>query len=154
MPGPVSVLAWLEKSLRSSQSTFKIICCPTPIVGPDRANKKDNHANRIFAHEGEELREFFSTVDGLILFCGDRHWQYASVDAEHGIWEFGCGPGSEKHQLGWKKGDVRPVHRFLRVAGGYLSGEMTYVDSKPILTLNHRDVYGVEKSSFTFPTIK
>ena len=145
---------WLMDSLRRSNATFKLVFSPTPIVGPDRANKKDNHANRIFAHEGEELREFFSTVDGLILFCGDRHWQYASVDAEHGIWEFGCGPGSEKHQLGWKKGDVRPVHRFLRVAGGYLSGEMTYVDSKPILTLNHRDVYGVEKSSFTFPTIK
>ena len=148
----VAQKAWLKKTLRDSTATFKLVFSPTPIVGPDRAKKKDNHANEIFAVEGQELREFFGTVEGLIVFCGDRHWQYASVDADTGVWEFGCGPGSEKHQLGWKKGDVRPVHRFLRVAGGFLSGEVTHdAARKAKLTLHHHAVDGTAKSTFRFP---
>ena len=60
-------------------------------MGPDRSGKKDNHANTIFAHEGEQLRRKFSAVDGVIVLCGDRHWQYASEDTETGLWEFGVG---------------------------------------------------------------
>ena len=143
--------AWLKDTLKASSAKFKLVFSPTPIVGPDRRNKKDNHANKIFAVEGEELRTFFSSIDGLIVFCGDRHWQYASVDEATGVWEFGCGPGSEKHQLGWKKDDKRPVHRFLRVAGGFLSGEVKVIDGNPKLALRHRDVYGEQKSEFVFP---
>lgn len=143
--------AWLKETLAASDANFKLIFSPTPIVGPDRKNKSDNHANEVFAHEGEELRQFFSEQDNVIVFCGDRHWQYASVDEETGLWEFGCGPGSAVHQLGWKQGDKRPVHRFLRVAGGFLSGHVEYVDGEPRLTLKHRKVTGEEVSSFEFP---
>ena len=144
--------AWLKASLSASSATFKLVFTPTPIVGPDRPNKKDNHANAVFAHEGAELRSFFASIPGVILFCGDRHWQYASVDEETGLWEFGCGPGSAKHQLGWKVGDERPQHRFLRVAGGYLTGEvMAREDALPRLRLRHRDVYGSPVSEFVFP---
>jgi alkaline phosphatase D len=147
---------WLFSTLAESDATFKLIFSPTPVVGPDRANKKDNHANAIFAHEGDELRGKLSQHEGVIVFCGDRHWQYASVDDETGLWEFGCGPGSEKHGLGWKKGDERPVHRFLRVAGGFLTGELTYTgdenkNKKPRLTLRHRKVSGEQVSQFVFP---
>jgi alkaline phosphatase D len=83
--------AWLSKSLQESKATYKLICTPTPIVGPDRDNKKDNHANAVFEHEGNELRQMFSKVPGVILCCGDRHWQYASVDERTNVWEFGCG---------------------------------------------------------------
>jgi len=144
--------SWLKRTLGESDAAFKLVFSPTPIVGPDRKNKKDNHANEIFAHEGQELRNFFATIDGIVLFCGDRHWQYASVDAETGLWEFGCGPGSEKHQLGWKPGDVRPVHRFLRVAGGFLSGEVTHEGNVPQLKLSHHAVDGTQVSEFKFPT--
>jgi alkaline phosphatase D len=145
---------WLLETLDQSDAKFKLVFSPTPIVGPDRANKRDNHANEIFAHEGEELRKCLSQHPGLIVFCGDRHWQYASVDEETGLWEFGCGPGSEKHQLGWKEGDERPVHRFLRVAGGFLTGELTYgkqKNSESKLTLQHRTVDGEVVSEFVFP---
>jgi alkaline phosphatase D len=70
------------------------------------------------------------------------------------LWEFGCGPGSEKHELGWKPGDQRPVHRFLRVAGGFLSGELRYDDgdrSAGTLVLQHRTVEGDVVSEFRFP---
>ena len=110
---------WLEETLGQSDAKFKLVFCPTPIVGPDRDKKKDNHADDNFTYEGDQLRKLLSGIDGMIVLCGDRHWQYASVQPETGLWEFGCGPGSEKHQLGWKKGDVRPEHKFLRVAGGF-----------------------------------
>ena len=37
--------AWLMKTLSESKATFKLVFSPTPIVGPDRKNKRDNHAN-------------------------------------------------------------------------------------------------------------
>lgn len=145
--------AWLLKTLEESDAEFKLILSPTPIVGPDRANKKDNHANDVFAYEGNELRQKISRIPGAIVFCGDRHWQYASVDAETNLWEFGCGPGSEKHQLGWQPGDERPDHRFLRVAGGFLSGALSYPDDEatPRLTIRHHSVTGEQVSEFEFP---
>lgn len=145
--------AWLFKTLEASTATFKIICSPTPIVGPDRKNKHDNHANDVFEYEGNQIREKLSGIDNVIVLCGDRHWQYASVDEKTNLWEFGCGPGSEKHQFGWKKGDERPTHRFLRVAGGFLSGDLKYnKDGSPQLTMQHRDVNGKPVSKFVFPT--
>ena len=85
------------------------------------------------------------------MLCGDRHWQYASRDEDSGLWEFGCGPGSEKHQLGWNPKDKRPVHQFLRVAGGFLSGEIKYTTKRSQLTLQHRKVNGDIVSEFQFP---
>ena len=145
--------AWLLKTLNESTATFKLICSPTPIIGPDRDNKKDNHANDNFSYEGAELRQAFSKIPGVMVFCGDRHWQYASVDPQSQLWEFGCGPGSEKHELGWKVGDTRPEHRFLRVQGGFLSGEVSYPDNQTAatLTIRHHDVNGKSVSEFRFP---
>ena len=80
---------WLADTLSKSDAKFKLIFCPTPIVGPDRAKKKDNHADDNFTYEGNELRELFGGYDDLIVLCGDRHWQYASVrfrDWVVGIW--------------------------------------------------------------------
>ena len=144
---------WLTETLGESDAKFKLIFCPTPIVGPDREKKKDNHADTNFTFEGDELRQLLGGIDNLIVLCGDRHWQYASVQPETGLWEFGCGPGSAKHQLGWKKGDKRPEHKFLRVAGGFLSGELVHSGSEqtPTLTLRHHKVTGEEVSRFEFP---
>lgn len=145
--------AWLFETLKESTATFKLVFSPTPVVGPDRDNKKDNHANTTFEHEGAELRQLFSQLENVIVFCGDRHWQYASVDDATGLWEFGCGPGSAEHELGWKEGDVRPVHRFLRVQGGFLSGQVSHAgpEMQPKLTLRHHTVTGEKLSEFTFP---
>lgn len=144
---------WLFRTLGESKARFKVICSPTPIVGPDRSGKKDNHANQIFEHEGNEIRRRLSAFENAIILCGDRHWQYASVDETIKLWEFGCGPGSEKHQFGWKKGDRRPVHRFLRVKGGFLSGALQHegVAREPRLTIKHHKVTGEAVSEFVFP---
>lgn len=146
---------WLFKTIEESESRFKLIISPTPIIGPDRKNKRDNHANAPFTHEGEEIRSRLSRHSGVIIFCGDRHWQYASKDRDTDLWEFGCGPGSEKHQLGWREGELHPLHQFLRVAGGFLSGQLTYGrdDSEsPTLTLRHHKVSGEVVSEFNFAT--
>ncbi len=144
---------WLFLTLSQSTATFKLICSPTPIVGPDRKNKKDNHANTVFAHEGQEMRRRLAEFENVIVLCGDRHWQYASEDPAVGLWEFGCGPGSEQHQLGWKAGDERPEHQFLRVKGGFLSGTLDYpsAGAPAQLTLRHRTVRGAPVSEFEFP---
>ena len=42
--------AWLQRTLLESDASFKLLISPTPIVGPDRDNKSDNHANKAFAH--------------------------------------------------------------------------------------------------------
>ncbi|GAB5402855.1 MAG: hypothetical protein Aurels2KO_10860 [Aureliella sp.] len=144
--------AWLFNTLEESTATFKVVCSPTPIVGPDRKNKKDNHANDIFVYEGTEIRNKLSALENVIVLCGDRHWQYASVDEDTQLWEFGCGPGSDKHQFGWKAGDQRPTHRFLRVKGGFLSGELTHDPAKkPTLTIKHHKTNGEAVSEFVFP---
>ncbi len=144
--------AWLIKSVRASTATFKLVFSPTPLVGPDRAKKSDNHSNATFEYEGMQLREALSGIKGLIVFCGDRHWQYASVDSGTGLWEFGCGPGSERHELGWREGDIRPEHKFLRVQGGFLSGRLSYgvKDGNPSLSIRHHTVDGEEVSRFEF----
>ena len=147
---------WLFTTLKESTATFKLICSPTPIVGPDRSGKKDNHANDVFEHEGTEMRDQLSTIDNVIIMCGDRHWQYASVDEKTKLWEFGCGPGSDDHEFGWKPGDERPVHRFLRVKGGFLSGELKHLGDarKPKLTIRHHKTTGEQVSEFEFPEVQ
>lgn len=50
---------WLIQSVQNSKATFKIIISPTPIIGPDRASKADNHANNAFQKEGDWVRTFY-----------------------------------------------------------------------------------------------
>lgn len=112
---------WLAESLRASDATHKFYVSATPVVGPDRKGKNDNHANSGFAHEGQKLRELLATIPGLVVINGDRHWQYHSVDEVTGLVEFGCGPASDRHAGGWRK-DLQPEwQRFLRIRGGFLS---------------------------------
>jgi hypothetical protein len=110
----------------------------------------------VFEYEGTEMRDQLSTIDNVIIMCGDRHWQYASVDEKTKLWEFGCGPGSDDHEFGWKPGDERPVHRFLRVKGGFLSGELKHLGDarKPKLTIRHHKTTGEQVSEFEFPEVQ
>jgi len=93
---------WFFDSVQASDATFRVLISPTPVVGPDRKNKNDNHANAGFTHEGNEVRAFLATQKNLYVVCGDRHWQYVSVDPKTGVREYACGPTSNKHAGGWK----------------------------------------------------
>ncbi len=136
---------WLADSLGESQATFKVVISPTPLVGPDRNNKRDNHANRVFETEGQQVRSLIASVPNAISVCGDRHWQFHSIDPATGLHEFSVGPASERHAGGWKQSDFRPdVHQFLRVGGGYLELDLDVRDDQPRLILKHLDTHGHE----------
>jgi len=134
---------WLFRTLKESDATFKLLMVSTPVVGPDRKNKKDNYSNQVFETEGNEIREALNQFKNLVICTGDRHWQYVSHPKGTNLWEFGCGPGSDSHAEGWPPGETRPEHRFLRVKGGYLFGTTkTGENGNTLLTMQHRDVDG------------
>jgi len=138
-------LAWLEETLTESDATFRVVVSATPIVGPDRSNKADNHSNRAFAHEGRRLRELLSRHPGTVVVCGDRHWQYASVDPDTGLWEFSCGPMTDRHAGGFSIDQRTDAHRYLAVRGGFLSVsvELGVDPEAPRLYLRHHDPQGL-----------
>ena len=142
---------WLFKTLQESDATFKVIINANPIIGPDRDNKKDNYSNSNFKTEGDEIREFLNQFENVFLCNGDRHWQYVSHPEGTNLWEFSCGAGADMHAGGWPQEDVRPEHRFLRVKGGFLQGEVSRKNGVPTITFQHFDVEGniVHKESFT-----
>lgn len=138
-------LAWFKKTFAESDATFRILISPTPVVGPDRdRGKNDNHSNKVFSHEGNDLRSFLASQENAYVVCGDRHWQYHSVHPEDGIQEFCCGPASDPHAGGWNQKDYREdYHRFLRVKGGYPSILSERKDSgEPSLTFRHHKENG------------
>ncbi len=134
---------WLKRSILASDAAFRIMVSATPMVGPDRPNKRDNHANAAFATEGDEFRRWVRDqgLRNFFVVCGDRHWQYASVHPETGLWEFSCGPASDEH-AGGTPGEDPTYHRFHRVNGGFLSVTVTEVDGVPTCLFRHHDVDG------------
>jgi len=85
---------WLKKTILESNALFKVLVSPTPLLGPDRANKKDNHANRLgFFTEGQNFLKWLdaNNVRNFYIACGDRHWKYHSVHKETGYEEFCSG---------------------------------------------------------------
>lgn len=134
---------WLRDSLLESDADWKVLVSPTPIVGPDRGNKADNHANAAFSHEGDAVREWFlaNLDDSFLVIVGDRHWQYHSIHPETGLDEFSVGPASDAH-AGGTPGEDPDFHRFHRVGGGFLSIDVDWVGERPRIVLRHRDVSG------------
>ncbi len=114
--------AWFKRTVQESDATWKVLISPTPIVGPDRKGKNDNHANEGFAHEGNEIRNWLkqNVPDNFFVVCGDRHWQYHSVDPETGVKEFSVGAASNSH-AGGTPGRNPKIHRFHKVQGGFLN---------------------------------
>jgi alkaline phosphatase D len=133
---------WLFRTLRESDATFKLIITPGPVLGPDRANKKDNYSNSNFKYEGDEIREYLKQFDNVFICNGDRHWQYVTNLPGTSLWEFSTGAGSDSHAEGWPPDDLRPEHRFLRVKGGYLRGSVSHKNNKAVLRFQHCDVEG------------
>jgi alkaline phosphatase D len=143
--------AWFQQTVDESDATFKILFSPTPVVGPDRDKKTDNHANKSFQHEGNWLRQCLAGKKNMFVVNGDRHWQYVSVDEKTGLIEFGSGPVSDAHAQGWDPEDKRPEHRFLRVKGGFLEIDVKVADRGfPRIEFIHRDVDGLLVHQETF----
>ncbi|MHC4996794.1 MAG: family 16 glycoside hydrolase [Planctomycetota bacterium] len=133
---------WLFDSIEQSDATYRVLISPTPIVGPDRGNKNDNHANVGFTHEGDEVRAFLSKQNNLFVVCGDRHWQYVSVDPATGVREYSCGPTTDKHASGFKEENRSSMHRYLKIKGGFLEVEVSRENGEPGIAFRHHAVDG------------
>lgn len=135
--------AWLKRTLRASDATWKLLISPTPLVGPDRERKNDNHSNAGFEHEGNEIRDWLKAhvPDNFFVICGDRHWQYHSVHPVSGTQEFSVGAASDSH-AGDTPGENKEYHRFHRVKGGFLSVELRTDGQQSLIAFQLRDVSG------------
>jgi alkaline phosphatase D len=130
---------WLKRTLLESDAEWKVLVSPTPMVGPDREKKNDNHANQGFAHEGREMRSWFAEnlPDNFFIACGDRHWQYHSVDPVTKVQEFSSGPASDEHAAG-APGLNEDYHVYHAVRGGFLSVNA----GASGISFRHHDVHG------------
>ncbi|MBA3698918.1 MAG: alkaline phosphatase D family protein [Planctomycetes bacterium] len=144
-------LAWLQRTMLASDASWLILVSPTPIVGPDRKNKKDNHANDGFRHEGDAIKAWFAqhVAKRLVIINGDRHWQYHSVHPTLGLHEFSAGPTSNGLAEG-SPGEDPTYHRFHRIGGGFLSFTASPEAATPVLTVRHHKVDGTVAYSFRF----
>jgi alkaline phosphatase D len=142
-------LDWLKKTILDSDADFRILISPTPIVGPDRQNKADNHANKSFAHEGNHFRQWTkdNKLQNFYVCCGDRHWQYMSLDPATNLREFSCGPASDQH-AGGSPGEDKTIQPFHRVKGGFLSVTVTRKNNLPAIAYRHHDVEGAVVHEF------
>ena len=137
-------LAWLERTILASDADFRVLISPTPIVGPDRPKgKADNHSNKAFAHEGNHFRSWTKEkkLKNFFVCCGDRHWQYLSIDPKTGLREFSCGPASDVH-AGGSPGRDPNIQPFHLVKGGFLSVSVTRQNKVPTIAFRHHDVHG------------
>lgn len=134
---------WFKKTVKESDATWKILISPTPLVGPDRVQKDDNHSNAGFQHEGDELRQWIhdNVPENFFVICGDRHWQYHSVHPKTGVHEFSIGAASDEH-AGGTPGENKAYHRFHLVKGGFISVELRRESDKSVILLQHHDVHG------------
>jgi alkaline phosphatase D len=135
--------AWFKQTVKESDATWKVLISPTPLVGPDRGNKNDNHSNEGFTYEGDELRAWLkaNVPDNFFVVCGDRHWQYHSVHPTTGVQEFSVGAASDSHASG-SPGEDKTYHKYHLVKGGFLSVELTPGDGVSSISFQLRHVDG------------
>lgn len=133
-------MAWFKRTVEASDATFRILVSPSPIVGPDHANKFDNHSNVNFTYEGDLIRDFMSAND-MIVVCGDRHWQYVSEDTRTKLREYSCGPTTDRHATMVQNEDLSMI-RYVAAIGGFLSVTVERVDGVPRAVFRHHDVKG------------
>lgn len=154
--GPTQI-AWLERTLATSDATFRVVITPTPMVGPDRPTKDDNYANKGYVVEGTKIRALLARQPNLTVITGDRHWQYVSRDPATSIEEWSVGAATDAHAGGWNEDKPRPEHRFLRIKfGGFLSGSVAPSSgtAPAALTLRLHDTVGKVVFESTRPADK
>ena len=108
---------WLQRSLRASDAAWKLLITSTPMVGPDDASKKDNHANLAgFRHERDSFFAWLASesIANVFALTGDRHWQFHSIHPS-GVEEFSCGAlNDENSRRGVKPGQGSDPDRQIR----------------------------------------
>ncbi len=128
---------WLETTLQSSAAKWKIIVSPTPMVGPDRTEKSDNHTNpKGFRNEADAFFQWLTEkkIQNVLILCGDRHWQYHSIHPS-GVEELCCGALNDENSIrGIAPGDpastdpqatIRQPYLYPEATGGFLHVDLS-----------------------------
>jgi len=146
-------IAWFKKTVAESDATWKLLISPTPFVGPDRKRKNDNHSNATYTHEGDHLKSWIqeNVPERFFVVCGDRHWQYHSIDPKTAIQEFSVGAASNSH-AGGTPGYNPEIHQFHKVQGGFLSVDVEREQSTSKIVFRLRDVDGNVSYEKTYNT--
>ena len=147
------------KTLKESTATWKIIISPTPMVGPDRNSKNDNHANlNGFRYEADEFFAWIQKekISNVMTFCGDRHWQYYSIHPT-GFEEFGCGALNDENSIRGTKpgakgstdpeGKIKQPYSYDKPTGGFIHVAFAMKNNLPELTISHYDDEGKKMNS-------
>ncbi len=119
---------WLKRTLKESDAAFKVLISPDPMIGPDDSYKTDNHVNRQgFRHEGQEFFQWLSDEgigrNEFLIICGDRHWQYHSIDPT-GYSEFATGAFVDANsRMGRMPGDPESTDPDAEIIQPYTSPE-------------------------------
>ncbi|MEX1049786.1 MAG: alkaline phosphatase D family protein [Akkermansiaceae bacterium] len=146
---------WLRRTLKESDATWKILITPTPMIGPDRSNKSDNHTNpNGFRHEADTFFQWLvdQKITNVFTFCGDRHWQYHSIHPS-GVEEFAAGAMNDENAIaGVKPGDpkstdpqglIKQPFIYAKPSGGFLHVTIgAGKEAKPELQIEFRDDTG------------
>jgi alkaline phosphatase D len=146
---------WLERTLKESDATWKVIISPTPMVGPDRNSKTDNHTNFAgFKHEADSFFQWLQANDlkNVLVFCGDRHWQYHSIHPL-GVEEFSVGALNDENSIRGEKpggpkttdpeGLIKQPYHYAEPTGGFLQVNAGDAENgAPELTLRFYDDLG------------
>ncbi|AKC83508.1 alkaline phosphatase [Verrucomicrobia bacterium IMCC26134] len=156
--------AWLEKTLKESDATWKLIVSPTPLVGPDRKSKSDNHTNpRGFRQEGDAFFSWLQQekIENVMILSGDRHWQYHSIHPS-GVEELSVGALNDENSILGEypgqpgstdpEGKIRQPYHYKEATGGFLYVTVTpHTQNRHTLRMEFRDdtgkiLYQIEKT--------
>lgn len=146
---------WLQRTLKASDATWKVIVTPTPMVGPDRNSKTDNHVNLAgFRHEADSFFQWLREhrIANVLTFCGDRHWQYHSIHPL-GVEEFSVGALNDENAIAGVRpggkgstdpdGLIKQPYLYNEPTGGFLHVTLGTDPRNPAqLVLEHRDDLG------------
>jgi alkaline phosphatase/alkaline phosphatase D len=141
-----------------------VVVTPTPLVGPDRRGKEDNHTNfGGFRSEGEAFLRWAADEGlpqrGLVVITGDRHWQYHSVHPS-GVHELSVGALHDQNlQRGMRPGsfwstdpDGLIEQPFLEDdTGGFLWVEVEREEVGSRLRATWMDEFGTPRNRWTPP---
>ncbi len=149
---------WLQRTLKESDAKWKVIITPTPMVGPDRNSKTDNHANLSgFKHEADSFFQWLrdNGLNNILTFCGDRHWQYHSIHPL-GVEEFSVGALNDENAIRGEKpggpkttapeGKIKQPYIYDKPTGGFLH---VAIGDDGKLVLTHHDDHGVVMNRVT-----
>ncbi len=154
---------WLQRTLQASDATWKVIITPTPMVGPDRNSKADNHTNLAgFKHEADSFFQWLrdKSLTNVMTFCGDRHWQYHSIHPL-GVEEFSVGALNDENAIKGERpggpkttdpeGLIKQPYLYDKPTGGFLN---VTIEDDAKLTIRHYDDHGVEMNAVVKQPVK